>query len=62
MIGQAAPSVLHHLDQVDVDVLDHDPVGLAHLRRGHVGQCIQREFSQRDLVSGAGRAVPARRD
>ena len=31
---QVAPGVLHHLQQLDAEVLDHDPVYLAHLVGG----------------------------
>lgn len=30
-VGQAAPGVLHHLDEVDAELLDHGSIDLAHL-------------------------------
>jgi hypothetical protein len=35
MSSQATPRVLHHLQQLDVKFVDHDPVDLPHLRNGH---------------------------
>ena len=38
-IGKTATGVLHHLHELDVEILDHDAVDLAHLIRrnsGHV--------------------------
>jgi hypothetical protein len=35
----AAAGVLHHLDEFDVQVLDHGPVDSAHLVGGQCGDC-----------------------
>jgi hypothetical protein len=37
-LGQIAPGILHHLDQLDVKIFDHGPVDLSHLVRGQRGQ------------------------
>ncbi|MDP9457896.1 MAG: hypothetical protein M3Q60_19480 [Actinomycetota bacterium] len=36
-VGEGAPGVLHHLDQLYAEVLDHGPVHLDHLLGGQVG-------------------------
>jgi len=35
MSSQATPRVLHHLQQLDMKFVDHDPVDLPHLGNGH---------------------------
>ncbi len=33
-VGQVAACVLHHLEELDAELVDHDAVDLAHLRGG----------------------------
>src|SRR5262249_54828882 len=46
-LGEAAAGVLHHLDELDVQVLDHDPVDFTHLLGGQ-----RREFGPAETVHG----------
>src|SRR5262249_5018396 len=46
-LGEAAAGVLHHLDELDVQVLDHDPVDFTHLLGGQ-----RREFAPAETVHG----------
>jgi hypothetical protein len=46
-VGQVPPGVFHHLDELDVQVLDHDPVDLPHLLRGQRGNPLSDELGHR---------------
>jgi hypothetical protein len=35
-VGQGAPGVFHHLDQLNAEILHHRPVHLNHLLGGHI--------------------------
>src|SRR5262249_22093304 len=42
-LGQVAASVLHHLEQADVKVIDHEAVDVAHLRLRYRRQLVKRK-------------------
>jgi hypothetical protein len=59
LLGQGAPCVFHHLEELDVQLLDHPPVHFAHLvdadRRDHLGSL---PLVRTDEIASSARNTP----